>query len=720
MKYLHLEYQDDAIAVIHLNDTNDRINKLSGEMLTELDQALSEVENSPELRGLIFISDKEDNFVAGADLKEMAEVLQPGLAKEMIHRAHSIFNRIEALPFPAVAAIHGHCLGGGMELALACHYRIATDHPKTQLGLPEVKLGLIPAGGGCQRLTRLLGVKRALPLMLEGRTLSAHRAGMLGLIDLTVYPYRLLEIAEQSVSLLHNKTPGGRPYPHFPSLDWLLRYLKPARNLFFSLASRKVTDKTRGNYPAPELLLDCVETGISQGMEQGLEAEAQAFDQLVASPQSQELRQLFFATTALKKDPLADTAKPVAGIGILGAGLMGSGIASVSAKQGLPVVLKDTSWNNLGRGLRATWKEFDRRVQKHQWRKVERDQADSSVFPTLDYARFSNVDLVIEAVFEDLDIKQEVLQEVEQHIHPECIFASNTSAIPIAKIASVSKRPELVVGMHYFSPVPRMPLLEVVITPNTPDWVRATVVSIGHRQGKTVIVVKDGPGFFTSRILSPYIQEAVILLHERARIDHVDEVMRQFGFPVGPFKLLDEVGIEVAAHVADDLHEHFKNRGFPHDNRLQLLMRDDYRGRKNGKGFYRYPSGLVQTLRGLPGIQSKPVNKAIYEYFGGTQRERIEAAEIRERLTLVMVNEAALCYQDGIVEKPRDGDVGAVLGLGFPPFLGGPFRYMDTVGIPRIVESLEKWAQEKGPRFKPAAILVEMAEKGKSFYRSAT
>jgi len=715
MNYLRLEYQDAAIAIIHLDDSSDRINKLSEDMLTELDEALLDVEGNPAARGLILISDKSDNFVVGADLKELAKVEQPGLARQMIHRAHSIFNRLEQLSCPVIAAIHGHCLGGGMELALACHYRIATQHPLTRLGLPEVKLGLIPAGGGCQRLTRLLGARKALPLMLEGRILNSSQAKILGLIDLEVYPYNLLEIAVKTVNRLEKGLARRPLYPKLLSLEWLLRHFTPARTMFFAMVSRKVLSKTQGNYPAPELLLDCVETGIAGGMDKGLEAEALAFDRLVLSPESQALRQLFFATSALKKNPLAHAVKPVKRVGVLGAGLMGAGIAAVSSRNGLPVLLKDVSWTNLGRGIKSIYLDFDNSLRKHKWLPMERDQAYAKVSPVVDYEPFAKVDMVIEAVFEDLALKHQVLQEVEQFTGSECIFATNTSAIPISKIASASRRPELVIGMHYFSPVPHMPLLEVVVTPNTPDWVRATAVSVGQRQGKTVIVVKDGPGFYTSRILSPYIQEALLLLHEGARIDQVDEIMRQFGFPVGPFKLLDEVGIEVAAHVSDELSEYFSSRGFPHDNRLRLMTRSKYHGRKNGRGFYQYPTSRRQKL--MPFFRSASmVNKDIYRLFGGKNREDFKPSIIRERLALIMLNEAALCLQDGIIEKASDGDVGAVLGLGFPPFLGGPFRYMDKMGLRQVIAKLEKWAERKGTRFKPAAILTKIAETGERFY----
>jgi 3-hydroxyacyl-CoA dehydrogenase / enoyl-CoA hydratase / 3-hydroxybutyryl-CoA epimerase len=713
MKTLHMEKSDDGIVVVHLNEEEDRVNKLSSTMMAELDEILKEVENDQSIQGMIFISDKEDNFVVGADVKEFSKITLPGVAKELVHRVHALFDRIENLPFPVLAAIHGPCLGGGLELALACHYRIATDHPRTSLGLPEVRLGLIPAGGGTQRLTRLLGVKKALPLMIQGRTLSAPRAKALGLVDLTVYPFNLLDTAKKCLS--HFKRPKRAKCAKFPSFDWAICHLSPVRNLFFNLASRKVEKKTQGNYPALPRLIECVNTGLANGIPDGLAAEAEYFDTLMLSPESRALRHIFFATTALKKNPLAGEAKTIGHMGVLGSGLMGSGIATVSAKGGIPVTLKDVSWDRLAGGLKGIWNEFDRRRKSHRQTVVERDRAYSLITPAIDYSQFHRMEMVIEAVFEDLSLKHQVLRDVEEHTGPECIFASNTSAIPISRIAAASKRPETVIGMHYFSPVPRMPLLEVVVTPQTADWVTATAIDVGQRQGKTVIVVRDGPGFYTSRILSTFLHEAVALLEEAADIQQIDRAMLQFGFPVGPFKLLDEVGIDVATHVSRDLHPFLAPRGFSPPTKLENMLATGAKGRKSGRGFYRYSNkGLRQKIR-IPGM-NRPVSGEVYSHFGGSRRKVLDTSEIQERLSLIMANEAVLCLQENIIQNPRDGDVGAVMGLGFPPFLGGPFQYLDRLGVAEAVIRLERLADKVGERFQPAPLLTEMAIKGESFY----
>jgi 3-hydroxyacyl-CoA dehydrogenase/enoyl-CoA hydratase/3-hydroxybutyryl-CoA epimerase len=312
-----------------------------------------------------------------------------------------------------------------------------------------------------------------------------------------------------------------------------------------------------------------------------------------------------------------------------------------------------------------------------------------------------------------------VLQEVEGFTKPECIFASNTSAIPINRIAAASRRPETVVGMHYFSPVPRMPLLEVVVTPQTADWVRDTAVSLGRRQGKTVIVVKDSPGFYTTRILAAYLHEAFALLNELAEIHQIDRTMLQFGFPVGPFKLLDEIGIDVAAHASREIHEFITDRNFTPPTGLQDLLKDDYRGRKNERGFYRYPTHWWQNGKRIlrkPG-GNRFINEEVYRYFGGNQREILDEADIRDRLAMSMINEAVFCLQEGVVATPEDGDVGAVLGLGFPPFLGGPFHYLDRIGAADAVVRLERLEERFGNRFSPAPLLLDMAMNDEFFYR---
>lgn len=719
MNTLSMERSDDGVVVIHIDDVREKINAITADMTADLEEALQSLQGDRSVEGVIFISDKEDTFVAGADIKEFDRVSDPETAREFIRKAHGLFDRIENLPVPVVAAIRGACLGGGLELALACRYRIAADHPKTVLGLPEAKLGIIPAAGGTQRLPRLIGIRKALPLMLRGATVDARQAKAMGLVDVAAYPHDLLETARKCLS--YWRSPEGRRAKRRspPLVDQLIHELPPARSVYFRMARRESQRQTRGVYPAIPRLIKCAETGLAQGLEAGLQEEARAFSDLVTTQESKALRSLFFATTALKKNPLAKKAGKVKDVAVLGAGLMGSGIAAVTAAGGIPATLKDRSRADLARGLKSAWAHFDHHSRRRREPPPMRDRAFSLITPTLDYDRFSRADVVIEAVFEDLTVKRQALLEVEEHVSPECLFATNTSAIPIGRIASEAKHPERVIGMHYFSPVPRMPLLEVVVGPKTDERATALAAALGRRQGKTVIVVQDGPGFYTSRILCALLYEAVALLRESADIRQVDEAVRQAGFPVGPFKLLDEIGIDVAAHVSEEMAELFTSRGFSPPTDLSLLVKDGFHGRKNGRGFYNYARGWRERLPSLPGLErARAVNGAVYARMGGPKRKSMELGDIQERLLTIMVNEAALCLQEGILSTPRDGDAGAVLGLGFPPFTGGPFRYLDTLGIGEALIQLERLTDKLGPRFQPAPLLVDMAVAGDVFYKN--
>ena len=705
MRSLTLKKRGDGVAVLLFDTPKRPVNVLSGQMLEEAGPLMKEIQDDDEIVACVLVSGKPDSFIAGADLDEVVGMAAED-AEAISRGAHEWLDLVEKSRKPFVAAIHGVALGGGLEVALACHYRIASDHPKTVLALPEVMLGVLPAAGGTQRLPRLIGLQRALPMLLTGKRVRAAQAYRHGLVDALTSPGGLVETAAKAALGLANGTlkpnRDKQPFTEKPLA------LPPLRAYALGKARDEVMKKTRGLYPAPLEILACVEKGLADGMEAGQEEEAVRFGRLVGSEGAKNLIRLFDAMTALKKAPKEDAPRPVKRLGVLGAGLMGEGIAAVSMGLG-PVVLKDVSDEGLSRATKNLRRGLDRRVRSGGLTRLDRDRQWYGLRPTTRSADLAGCDLVIEAVFEDLELKRKVLAEIEGIIGPDAVFATNTSALPIARIAAKAKRPERVVGMHYFSPVPKMPLLEIVVAEKAAPWAVDTARAFGVAQGKTVIVVKDGPGFYTTRILGPFINEAVVLLDEGAAIPALDAALLVFGFPVGPVALLDEVGIDVAAHVSKDLGREFAARGAAPSGTFTQLFDAGYRGRKNGKGFYLYP-------KDRPSGRAKEVNPEVYSFFGGASREAMVAGDLVDRLALLMVNEAVWCLSEGIVASPRDGDAGAILGLGFPPLRGGPFRYVDAVGAGAIVERMGELAELHGPRFNPAPMLVELARKGKRFY----
>ena len=437
----------------------------------------------------------------------------------------------------------------------------------------------------------------------------------------------------------------------------------------------------------------------------GLENEAKLFGKAGSTPESKALVDLFFGMTNAKKNPLPSHVKPIHTIGILGAGLMGSGIADVSINKGkYHVLLKDRTLADVACGEKAVWDELQKKTKKRILTSFDRDHMFSRLTGTDTYDAFSTTDVVIEAVFEDLELKRGIVAEVEAITPEHCIFATNTSSLPISDIAEGAKRPENIIGMHYFSPVQKMPLLEIITTDKTADWVTATAHDIGVKQGKVVIVVGDDPGFYTTRILAPYMNEALLLLEEGASIEFLDSIMKKFGYPVGPMALFDEVGMDVGAHVGETMSPLFNARGGKSTKKAEELVNAGFLGRKNQKGMYIYNQ------------KKKRVNTDVYHHFGGTNRRNPDSESAQLRMALMMVNEAAFCLQEGILKSPTDGDLGAILGLGFPPFTGGPFRYLDVAGTQNIVDTMNTFADEIDVRFKPAPILVDYAKTGTSFY----
>ncbi len=704
---------EEQIAIVTFDLPDESVNKFSRGVKNEFVAVLDRLENDQAVAAAVIISGKPDSFIAGADIEEFLAWTTPAQAEAASREGHVLLDRLERSRVPIVAAIHGACLGGGLEMALACAFRVATDHPKTVLALPEVQLGLIPGAGGTQRLPAVVGLQAALDMILTGKNVRARKAAQIGLVHEVVHPSILREVATQRARDLGSgaikRNPPAREHS---TKDLLLDDNPVGRSIVLRKAREKTLEKTRGHYPAPMAAIEAVAAGF-HSRERGFAEEARLFGEMAASAVSRELVFLFFATNSLKKDPgVAGTPQLVADvekIGVLGAGFMGSGIAAIAAQQGVLVRLKDADAARVGKGLAAARDVLKDRLTKRQITRQQFDDQMLLVGGTVDYSGFADVDCVIEAVFEDLTVKHQVIREVEQVLPYHAIVASNTSTIPIARIAEVSRRPDRVLGMHFFSPVHKMPLLEVIVTPQTADDVTAGAVALGKRIGKTVIVVNDAPGFYVNRILAPYINEAGRLLDVGVGIDAIDQAMLDFGFPVGPITLLDEVGLDVAGKSGLIFHEAFGDRMAPSKS-LRAVVEAGRLGRKGKSGFYTYDA------TGKKG----EVDASVYAMLPtGAHRFEVAASEIQRRLVLAMVNEAVRCLEEGIVRSPRDGDIGAVFGIGFPPFRGGPFRYVDALGAGTAVEQLEELDFRFSGRFSPAELLVQMARKGERFYPQA-
>lgn len=713
---LSVEMRADGVGVVRFDSPHEALNTLKQSFAEEFSDLLEKLARDTALKALVFTSGKPDSFIAGADIQMLEAVERADEAIALSRAGQRALNALAAFRAPVVAAIHGPCLGGGLELALACSARVASDDPKTKLGLPEVQLGILPALGGTQRLPRLIGIERALDLLLTGKQIDAKRALGVGLIDELVPNAILLEVAarlalSRSLAGLTRKSGWRRLFDGARLKEFALAGNTLGRSLLFERAKKALLLETRGNYPAPERVLEVVRLGLAEGLASGLAAEAEAFGELVVSDQARALRHVFFVNTASKNDSgldaTASEVRPIRRVATLGAGLMGSGIAYLSAAVAeVEVRLKDQDDAALGKGLKGIREILDERVRSGRLSSPERDLKMARVTVTTDYEGFDSVDLVIEAVFEDLTLKRQVLSDVEQLTAKSTIFASNTSSLPISQIAASARRPEQVIGMHYFSPAHTMPLLEVVTTERTLPRVIASAVEFGKRQGKTVIVVRDGAGFYTSRILGPYLNEASFLIAEGVPIEQVDAALVAWGFRVGPIALLDEVGIDVGMKVSQILHEAFGAR-MPLPPGVDALLKDQRFGKKNQRGFYVY---------GEPKKTRRAVDPSVYSLLGTAPTRSLPASEIAQRCALQMINEAAHCFGEGILRSAGDGDVGAIFGLGFPPFRGGPFHYLDSVGVPEVVRRLEGYVSLLGPRFAPAPVLTEMAKAGGSFF----
>lgn len=698
-----LRVEDDGLATLTFDLESKKVNVFTLEVLAELDELLTELAQRREVKCLTVLSAKPTSFIAGLDIQEIAGVTDPEAAAEGSRAGQRLFARFSQLPFPKITAVQGTCLGGGTELCLAGDHILISDREDIRIGLPEIRLGIVPAWGGCSRLPRRLGVAAALEIILGGKTVNPRRAYEIGLADALIPDAGFRRQVRRFATRIMN---GERPNPRRLALKSRLLERNPiGRGVVFSQARKQVLERTGGHYPAPLRALEVVEIGVSKGLVAGLEAEARATGELAVSPVCKSLMHVFRLLEDIKHAPLPGEPASVEIPAVIGAGVMGGGIAQLIADQAdLPVRLKDLDTGPLARGMAHAARLFQEQVERRRLSKAQAKRKTSLLHPTLDYTGFAGADLVIEAIVEDLEIKQKVFAQVAELVAPETILASNTSSLSIDRIGSKTPRPDRVVGMHFFNPVHRMPLVEVVRGRATSDRVVSTLVAFCRHLGKTAVVVKDGPGFLVNRLLGFYMTEALWLLDEGSAVEDIDQAMTDWGMPMGPLALIDEVGIDVGVKVAHILAAAFGRRLWV-PGWAQAIPDSGHLGVKSGRGFYSYVGG-----------KRKGPDPEIYKTIGkGPPHHRTVTSQMVDRMVLPMVSEGARCLEEEIVDSAASLDLAMIMGTGFPPFRGGLCRWADQQGLAALQKTLAKLSTEVGDRFLPADALERTRAAG-GFY----
>jgi 3-hydroxyacyl-CoA dehydrogenase/enoyl-CoA hydratase/3-hydroxybutyryl-CoA epimerase len=712
MPVFRIEIRERGIAHLVMDHPARKVNVLDAEAIADLERAMGELERTEGLRGVVLLSGKSGSFIAGADVAAIGALADREQVLALIRRAHGAFNRLAALACPTVAAIDGVCLGGGTELALTCDSRIASDEPRTQIGLPEVLLGIFPGFGGSQRLPRLVGLAAALDLILTGRALDARRAERAGLIARAVPGAWLIERAHERIDAL-----GARPAKrrrdsyHARGLGaWFVDRTPFGQAMALGRARAMTRARTAGHYPAPIAAIDVLERTLRLPLEAGLAIEATRVSDLVVGPVCKNLVRIFALSERAKKDPVVADATaqptPVRSLMLVGAGVMGGGIAELASRFGIEVRMRDLKLEALTRALQTARSLID---ERGRWRRAGGNAAREAsaqmarILPTLELTGVGRAQFAMEAVVEELDVKRRVLAELEVRLGDGAVIATNTSSLSVDALGQGLAHPERLCGFHFFNPVHRMPLVEVVRGARTSDPTLVTAVALARRLGKTPVVVADSPGFVVNRILMPYLSEAMALLAEGYPLVDIDAAMRRFGMPMGPFEVLDEVGLDVAHKVAGVLSQAFPDR-MPASSPLEKMLAAGRLGKKSGLGFYRHR-----------GRRRRP-DRALRRLLGLTRARRAPSMDtLSERMVLAMINEAARCLEEKVVADAGMLDVAMIFGAGFPPFRGGVLRHADTLGLPKVEARLIALRAEKGDRFKPAALLSRLATEGGTF-----
>ncbi len=670
---------DDGICLLTFDRPESGANIFDAATMRDLDEQLDFIEADSSLRGVIITSAKKSIFIAGADLKTLLRQAQTGEMRAFIAEGQRVFNRIAALKIPTAAAIHGACAGGGYEVALACDWRVASNEPATKIGLPETTLGLVPAWGGCTRLPRLIGPEKAAEVILKGKFYSAREAKQLGMIDEVVARENLLEAARKKTSTGKRPMEGRAPASQ---ASQELRPPKPNGNL----APSRALEIIRKNLPVHESLAE----------------ELDAIVDLGKTDATQNLIRNFFLADKYRKGTAKSPAAKIAHAAVIGAGVMGAGIAQWLSSRGVSVILRDVAAEAIDRGLASIDKTYADAVKRGLISEEKAREGRSRIVASINPGNLRDVQIVIEAASEKLEIKRKIFGDLAEKTPSHAILATNTSALPIDEIATSSGVPTRVVGLHFFNPVSRMKLIEVVVGKQTSDAVRDGALAFARQIGKLPVLVRDSPGFLVNRVLFPYLLEAAEIFQAGMNAEEIDKPLLEWGMPMGPLRLIDEIGVDITVDIADTLEKAFGRRDQAPEI-LRKMLAAKMLGRKSGGGFYKY-EGRQQTS-----------NEKLKQW-QTTSGENLAAEGITNRLVFLMLNEAARCVEEGVVATPEDADYGMILGTGFPTFRGGSLRFADQFGIKRIVEALYELAKTD-EKFAPCHLLQQHAKNQAKFYR---